>query len=196
MAGCVSLYKCVRSLDCPGPFRGNVIRIVVAGGSRSYGAVSWREAAGSKVKGIVSSWPERVVSAWLIFRAWRRGRRNWDVHPAPRIRRATGSVVQVDGQKESFGVLDGGLATRLAGDAGESKDDIEVEVRAVGLGNWVMMDQGTNFRPFLWVMESLGRLVLRKLKILRIDYRSGQFNLVECWFPRFRWHPMRGNDLG
>lgn len=63
------------------------MRTVLAYGSFLYGSVSVDE--GSKMNGIVLSRPVVVVAAWLMERDERRGMRNVDAQPAPRIRTST-----------------------------------------------------------------------------------------------------------
>lgn len=46
--------------------------------------------AGSNVKGMVESWPLRVVAAWVRWFCVRRGRRNCEDQPRPRMRMSTG----------------------------------------------------------------------------------------------------------
>ena len=82
----------------PGPLRGKVINTVFAAGNLAYCAVSVDD--GSKVKGMVLSWPLRVVAAYVIEWDWRRGIRKVDVQPAPRMRMSTdegGEVVGGEG---------------------------------------------------------------------------------------------------
>lgn len=70
-----------------------MIRTVFALGSFEYGVMD--EEVGSNLKGMVESWPVVVVAAKVMEEDLRRGMRNWDVHPAPRIKKSTGSRVSM-----------------------------------------------------------------------------------------------------
>lgn len=66
---------------------GKVMRRILADGRGLKGVGSVE--VGSKVNGIDESEPERVVETKVRVVVERRGRRNWEDQPAPRIRRST-----------------------------------------------------------------------------------------------------------
>ena len=74
-----------------------MIRIVCAAGRSLYAVVSVE--SGSNLKGMVfslaTSWPVVVVAAKVMLEDLRRGIRNSDVQPAPRMRRSTGFILRV-----------------------------------------------------------------------------------------------------
>lgn len=86
------------------------------------------------MNGIVSSWPVRVVAAYLRLCASSSGARNWYVQPAPRMRMSTGVV----GEVERYVDGDGGL--------GVGKSVICVILRASG----AMDDLGLGLESGWW----------------------------------------------
>ncbi len=68
-------------------------RTVFAEGSLEYCDVE--EGVGSYLKGMVPSWPVVVVAAKVVEADLSWGIRKWDVQPAPRIRKSTGSRVSI-----------------------------------------------------------------------------------------------------
>ena len=79
--------------------------MVSAGGRRSYCDGSGHE--GAKVKGMVLLWPFRVVAAYMIFCSSRRGIKNVEVQPAPRMRMSTGAVADVEANEDERGGVNG-----------------------------------------------------------------------------------------
>ena len=76
------------------PLIGNVISTVFAEGRGRNGAGS--SDSGSNSKGMELSSPLRVVAAYEILLSSRRGIRNVELQPAPRIRTWTGSSLFMD----------------------------------------------------------------------------------------------------